>query len=700
MKKTNGFSLMETMIVLLIVSVIAAASAPMINKKMVSAASDKSPWVWVGTNKNIAYNLMNRDRTASIGTTDNGKAGARLHILTDDKPQISLGYKNSNDWRLFANDSSLNLSTSENTPDSSVAIGSSVTPADNSVVVGSGAQAGASGVAIGHYAKNIEGQNSIVIGAGNTFQEQTILVKGNNSIAIGYNSRVGTENGRVLDNATALGAYSQAQNSNAIAIGYKAKVPTFTWKGQTIDRTSATAIGAFAEAAGNYSIALGGGIDGNANTQTKAAGDSSIAIGRGADSTAASTIAIGRASVSNGSKAIAIGSKTDDSNSTGAEAVGDSSIAIGSRAYAEDDYSIAIGGGSGGNANTQTKAEGNSSIAIGRGAESTAASTIAIGRASVSNGSGAIAIGSKTDDDGTTTFTSATALNAIAIGRGADATAENSIAIGSASVAGPVTYNFPTGAVTSNAENAIAIGYDAKARYKDSVAIGTSAVANHENQITLGNENSIVYIPGKLVVKKDSYLSVGEGYTTYVKVYERNNNTSTGRGMISLRFDKTIYNNKRISLLETGGAANYGTLYKEANQNQINKLLSGDEISDALSLSDRRLKDVGKAFKGGLEEIKKLEVFNYTFKKDKSKTPRVGVMAQDLEKIFPNAVFKGEDGFLRIRMEDIFYAMVNAIKELDSKISILEQKQKKIDELESKVTKLEKRLADLEKKIK
>ena len=109
------------------------------------------------------------------------------------------------------------------------------------------------------------------------------------------------------------------------------------------------------------------------------------------------------------------------------------------------------------------------------------------------------------------------------------------------------------------------------------------------------------------------------------------------------------------------------------------------------------MKNVGKAFTSGLAEIKKLEVFNYTFKKDESKTPRVGVMAQDLQKIFPNAVTKGEDGFLRIRMEDMFYAVVNAVKELDNKFDLLAQKQKKIDELEAKLDKLEKRLEKLEK---
>ena len=134
------------------------------------------------------------------------------------------------------------------------------------------------------------------------------------------------------------------------------------------------------------------------------------------------------------------------------------------------------------------------------------------------------------------------------------------------------------------------------------------------------------------------------------------------------------------------------------------------ECRNVINTSDRKLKDVGEAFKGGLEEVKKLEVFNYTFKKDEKKTPRVGVIAQDLQKIFPAAVIKGGDGFLRIRFEDMFYAVVNAIKELDAKITetfdriaVLEKKNqelerqnkelvKKLDDLESRVKKLEKNL--------
>ena len=79
-RKKSGFSLMEVMVVLLIVSLIAAASAPMINKKLVTAASDKSPWVWANGNS-IAYNLNASDaQTAFIGLINRNNVNSRLHI--------------------------------------------------------------------------------------------------------------------------------------------------------------------------------------------------------------------------------------------------------------------------------------------------------------------------------------------------------------------------------------------------------------------------------------------------------------------------------------------------------------------------------------------------------------------------------------------------------------------------------------------
>ena len=120
--------------------------------------------------------------------------------------------------------------------------------------------------------------------------------------------------------------------------------------------------------------------------------------------------------------------------------------------------------------------------------------------------------------------------------------------------------------------------------------------------------------------------------------------------------------------------------------------------------SDRRLKYVGKDNNDGLAKIKQLKVFNYVYKKDTTKTPHVGVIAQDLQKVFPHAVQKGKDGFLTIRMEDMFYAVINAIKELDAKITALQKENQELKQLVKQVQednkRLDQRLQKLEAKQK
>lgn len=120
-------------------------------------------------------------------------------------------------------------------------------------------------------------------------------------------------------------------------------------------------------------------------------------------------------------------------------------------------------------------------------------------------------------------------------------------------------------------------------------------------------------------------------------------------------------------------------------------------------LSDIRLKNVSGDSTAGLKEINALEIKNYTYKDDKEKTPHVGVIAQQLKKIFPNSVFEGEDGYLRIKTEEIFYAMVNSIKELFAQIQDLTAKvvglDKRLTELEKENAMLKKQNADFEKRL-
>lgn len=191
--------------------------------------------------------------------------------------------------------------------------------------------------------------------------------------------------------------------------------------------------------------------------------------------------------------------------------------------------------------------------------------------------------------------------------------------------------------------------------------------------VYLGSSTSTVHIPGSLVVDKDAYLNQSSSRTSVRTDYGSPQTIEVGRPHLS-------------------GYSNWFSNYISLDL-EDDVLVPGSYHSP----SDRRLKNVGDVFKGGLAEIKKLKLYHYTFKKDKYKTPRVGVTAQDLQKIFPDAVIKGEDGFLRIRLEDMFYVVVNAIKELDAKITAMQKNE--IKELRTRAEKLEKENKELEKRL-
>ena len=112
--------------------------------------------------------------------------------------------------------------------------------------------------------------------------------------------------------------------------------------------------------------------------------------------------------------------------------------------------------------------------------------------------------------------------------------------------------------------------------------------------------------------------------------------------------------------------------------------------------SDIRLKDLTTIFDDGLNAINRLTVYNYTYKADEEQQPQVGVIAQDLKRVFPNAVSKDKNGYYQIRWDEMFYAAINAIKTLDSKLEALASR---VSKDRARIATLKKDNANLEKKL-
>ncbi len=111
--------------------------------------------------------------------------------------------------------------------------------------------------------------------------------------------------------------------------------------------------------------------------------------------------------------------------------------------------------------------------------------------------------------------------------------------------------------------------------------------------------------------------------------------------------------------------------------------------------SDIRLKNIISENTDGIDKLEKLILYNYTYKNN-PKTPQVGVIAQDLQKVFPNSVSKDSQGFLKIRWDEMFYSLINSIKALAAKVEDLFSK---VAKLEADVTTVKNDQSDIKSQI-
>ncbi len=113
--------------------------------------------------------------------------------------------------------------------------------------------------------------------------------------------------------------------------------------------------------------------------------------------------------------------------------------------------------------------------------------------------------------------------------------------------------------------------------------------------------------------------------------------------------------------------------------------------------SDMRLKDLKGKYTKGLKEIIRLEPIVYQYKKNnemnikETDTDSYGFSAQDVQKIFPEAVTENDKGYLALDLHPVYVAQINAIKTLNSKIEILENEnenlKKEIEEIKRLILK-------------
>lgn len=124
----------------------------------------------------------------------------------------------------------------------------------------------------------------------------------------------------------------------------------------------------------------------------------------------------------------------------------------------------------------------------------------------------------------------------------------------------------------------------------------------------------------------------------------------------------------RFVINKTNGFVGIGTTAPTYNLHVVGTagLSTGTAWTNA---SDLRLKDIQGDYNYGLDEILKLHTVRYNYKKDNplqlpSDFTKTGFIAQEVEKVIPEAVHKRDDGYLELNVDPIHWAVVNAIQDL------------------------------------
>jgi hypothetical protein len=346
----------------------------------------------------------------------------------------------------------------------------------------------------------------------------------------------------------------------------------------------------------------------------------------------------------------------------------------------------------------------NGSLAAGYNATVTGDRSFAIGFNVKANGGkdGAGAIGFNAIANG---------ASSIAIGLDATADGNNSLALGGGRTAGTNSMAFGNGAFSGGA-GSVALGTSIKTSGSLSFAAGLGSVAKSYGSAVLGMLNDTSDTPNPAIIDiQDRLFQIGNGNgSTRSNALTILRNGNIGIGTVNphttLQFANTI-SNRKIVLWENantefdiyGFGVNGGTLRYNVPPASNHTFFAGNiplfvlygsgnaTLLGTLSqLSDARLKKDISPLTNNLSRLLQLNGYTYYWKdENKSNQQQVGLLAQEVQQLYPQLVHTEKDGTLSVNYSGLTPVLIEAAKELNKKTETLqqrmEQQQQQIEEL-------------------
>jgi len=144
--------------------------------------------------------------------------------------------------------------------------------------------------------------------------------------------------------------------------------------------------------------------------------------------------------------------------------------------------------------------------------------------------------------------------------------------------------------------------------------------------------------------------------------------------------DNTAIDNLRLNIdvIPNGLGSSYGRIEIKNDTVENSIVLDGlsgniDIFGVVNNISDRRLKTNIRSQYNSLEKIKELRGVSFAWKDKNRSQNNIGFIAQEVEEVYPELVKTREDGYKGVDYASLVSALVEAIKELDQKVTNLEK---------------------------
>ena len=267
-----------------------------------------------------------------------------------------------------------------------------------------------------------------------------------------------------------------------------------------------------------------------------------------------------------------------------------------------------------------TTASGNFSTAMGRDSQASGEYSTAMGNFSEAIGSSSTAMGDNTEASGD--YSTAMGYLTRAIGNYSTAMGKYTDAIGNYSTAfGQYTI--------ASGDDSTAFGQYTEASGNNSIAIGYRVTARDWSSLVMGQFN----LAGSTEPENATGFNINN--TAFVIGNGVDGNSRSDALVVKFNGDATLAGNLNVN-------------------------------------SDARLKANIVSLGSTLAKLLQIDGKSYTMKKDESEKQKIGLLAQDIEKVFPELVSEN-NGIKSVNYQGLVPVLINAIKEQEERIKRLEE---------------------------